>query len=210
MAADETPVRPARLTARGAATKTRILRAAADLMYARGVAATTLEDVRVASGTSKSQLYRYYPDKDLLVHDVIALQADQVLERQRHQLQRLHSLRGLERWRDTIVEGSALRGGPYRCPLGTLASEVADRNEDQRSALADHFATWRSLLAAGLTRMRTSGALSPEADPDALATGLIAALQGGYLLAQVARDVTPMKTALDMAIDSVRRYASPS
>lgn len=46
-----------RLTARGAVTRARILRSAADLMHVKGVAATTLEDVRAASGTSKSQLY---------------------------------------------------------------------------------------------------------------------------------------------------------
>jgi hypothetical protein len=33
-----------------------------------------------------------------------------------------------------------------------------------------------------------------------LATGLVAAVQGGYLLAQTSRDVTPMASAIDMAI----------
>jgi AcrR family transcriptional regulator len=205
---EETAARAARLTARGAATKARILRAAADLMYVRGVATTTLDDVRIASGTSKSQLYRSYPDKNALVRDVIALQASQVLERQGQQLRRLSSLRGLERWRDAIVEGTALRNGAYGCPLGSLASEVADRNEEQRIALADHFRTWQSFLEAGLTRMRESGVLRPEADPGELATGLMAALQGGYLLAQTARDARPMQIALDMAIDGVKRHAS--
>ena len=64
--------RAGRLTARGSATRERILQAAADLMRANGVAATTLDEVRVASGTSKSQLYRHFPDKDALVHAVIA------------------------------------------------------------------------------------------------------------------------------------------
>ncbi|MER7742508.1 helix-turn-helix domain-containing protein, partial [Streptomyces sp. NPDC096538] len=58
-----------RLTERGRATRERILRAAADMMYVRGVALTTLDDVRAASGTSKSQLYRHYPDKDALMRD---------------------------------------------------------------------------------------------------------------------------------------------
>lgn len=45
-----------RLTARGRATKARILGAADQLTYEKGVAQTTLEDVTTASGTSKSQL----------------------------------------------------------------------------------------------------------------------------------------------------------
>src|SRR3954468_20261420 len=53
----DAPVRSegARLTARGAATRERIVQAAAELMAAKGVAATTLDEVRLASGTSKSQ-----------------------------------------------------------------------------------------------------------------------------------------------------------
>src|SRR5690349_11997602 len=103
----------ARLTARGAVTRARILRAAADLMYVRGIGLTTLDDVRAASGTSKSQLYRYFPDKEALVREVIALQAAALLERERERLERLNSVRGLERWRDALVQSTALRDGAY-------------------------------------------------------------------------------------------------
>jgi TetR/AcrR family transcriptional repressor of nem operon len=33
-------------------------------------------------------------------------------------------------------------------------------------------------------------------------------LQGGYLLAQTAHDVTPMKVALDMALEHVKSFAA--
>jgi AcrR family transcriptional regulator len=208
VADQKTSAETIRLTARGVATRARILQAAADLMHVKGVGVTTLDDVRSASGTSKSQLYRYFPDKDALVREVIDLQASQLLARQRQQLQRLNSIRGLERWRDALVQRNALRNGAYGCPLGSLASQVADQNDDQRTALAEHFQTWESLLAAGLTLMRESGVLRPEADPDRLATGLVAALQGGHILAQTARDAAPMRIALDMAIDHVRAFAT--
>lgn len=182
------------------------MQAAADLMFVRGVAATTLDDVRAASSTSKSQLYHHFPDKDALVHEVIALQADDILTRQEEQLRRLNSIRGLERWRDAIVQRNALRNGAYGCPLGSLASELADQDEQARSALAQHFDTWERLLADGLARMREAGKLRPDANPEKLATGLMAALQGGYLLAQTSQDSTPMRIALDMGIDQVRTY----
>ncbi|MFJ8613535.1 TetR/AcrR family transcriptional regulator [Streptomyces sp. NPDC093675] len=196
-----------RLTDRGRATRERILRAAADMMYVRGVAMTTLDDVRAASGTSKSQLYRHYPDKEALMRDVIALQAAELLERQQRHLQRLSSFRGLERWRDALVERNALHNGAYGCPLGSLASELADQDEGARETIARHFSAWERLLEDGLARMKESGLLKPEADAKALATGLMAALQGGYLLAQTAQDVDPMKIALDMAIAHVRTHA---
>jgi AcrR family transcriptional regulator len=199
-----------RLTERGRATRERILRAAADMMYVKGVSATTLDDVRAASGTSKSQLYRHYSDKDALVRDVVALQAAELLQRQHQLLQRLNSLRGLERWRDAVIENNALRNGAYGCPLGSLASELADQDEEARKAIARHFDSWAGMLEAGLVRMKDSGVLRADADTEELATGLMAALQGGYLLAQTAQDVKPMRIALDMAIGHVKAYAVPA
>src|ERR1700749_1381693 len=52
-------------------------------MYFQGVNATTLGDVRTASGTSKSQLYRHFPDKAALVHAVITAQSATILARER-------------------------------------------------------------------------------------------------------------------------------
>jgi TetR/AcrR family transcriptional repressor of nem operon len=197
-----------RLTRRGLATRDRIVRAAATLMYANGVNGTTLDDVRIASGTSKSQLYRHFVDKESLVQEVISLRAHEVLARQRQRLERLDSIRGLELWRDDIVRRNALRNGAHGCELGSFAGELADQDETARASLNDHFNTWHGLLTAGLARMIDKGVLRPDADPEVLAIGLMAALQGGYLLAQTARDVAPMKVALDMALEHVKSFAA--
>lgn len=68
-------------TARGAATRARIVEAASELMYVRGVAATTLDNIMAASGVSKSQLYHHFPDKDALVRQVIDRQSNRLLAR---------------------------------------------------------------------------------------------------------------------------------
>jgi AcrR family transcriptional regulator len=175
-------------------------------MRVRGVAATTLDDVRAASGTSKSQLYHHFADKDSLVQEVIEFQARDVLEREEQQLRRLNSIRGLERWRDAIIQRSAIHDGAYGCQLGSLASELSDQNELARTALAEHFDAWLGLIAAGLERMRSSGTLRSDADPERLAIGLMGALEGGYLLAQTQRDTRPMRISLDMAIDYIRSF----
>jgi AcrR family transcriptional regulator len=199
-------MKPVRRTVRGEATRARIVQSAVELMTVKGVAATTLDDVRAASGTSKSQLYHHFVDKEALVAEVIEYQARDVLSRQEEQLRRLNSIRGLERWRDALIQRSALHNGAYGCQLGSLASELSDQNEPARSALAQHFTAWVGLITAGLERMRSSGKLRPEADPGRLAIGLMGALEGGYLLAQLERDIRPMRIALDMAIDHIRSF----
>jgi TetR/AcrR family transcriptional repressor of nem operon len=179
-------------------------------MYFKGVGSTTLDDVRAASGTSKSQFYQHFADKDALVHAVVAQQGRVVLDRNHQLLDRFNSLRGLELWRDAALQKVGLHNGAYGCELGALGNELADTDEGSRVLLAGDFAEWESLLAAGLQRMKDRGVLRDDADPRALAIGILAALQGGYLLAQVARDSEPMAVALDMALDRVRSFAVPA
>src|SRR6201986_2848129 len=165
------PAREVPLTARGAATRDRIAAAAGDLMYVRGVHATTLDDVRAATGTSKSQLYRHFPDKDALVHAVIALRGRQVIERETQRLGRFNSFSGLVRWRNALIQANALQNGAYGCALGSMASELSDQDEQARTLLADLFKAWEGLITAGLERMQAKGALRPDADPGQLAIG---------------------------------------
>ncbi|GAA1299517.1 putative transcriptional regulator, TetR family protein [Planotetraspora silvatica] len=189
-----------RLTARGAKTRARIVAAATELMYIQGVGATTLDDVLAASGVSKSQLYHHFDGKDALVRAVVDHVGERIIEREREALGHVSTIRGLRRWRDALVQNNALRHGAYGCALGSLASEVSDHDALARQALSQLFTEWQGLLAGVLRRLQDGGALAPEASIDQLATGLMAALQGGYMLAQTARDVTPMATSIDMAL----------
>jgi AcrR family transcriptional regulator len=203
-AADAQPELAPRLTARGVATRARIVEAAAELMHVQGVNATTLDDVRAASGTSKSQLYHHFPDKDALVRAVASLWAERILAREEAQLARLNSFNGLVRWRNALVQRNAAQHGAHGCAIGSMATEVSDHDDRARETLSDTFRRWEQLLADGLRRMQDNGKLRSDADPDKLAIGLVAALQGGYLLAQTAGDIRPMEIALDMALDHVR------
>jgi hypothetical protein len=54
--------------------------------------------------------------------------------------------------------------------------------------------------------MQRLGRISTDADPAQLANLLLSAFQGGSLLAQVARDITPLKDALQAAIDYVQTF----
>lgn len=196
-------------TAKGEATRQRIIDAAADLMRLQGVGSTTLDDVVVASQTSKSQLYDHFSNKGELTRAVVQRWGERRFEQQEADLRLLDSIRGLERWRDAMVQRNTVVEGAHGCILGSLAIEVGDHDDEARRTLRADFQAWEGLLAAGLERMRSKGVLRADADPEELATGIMAALQGGYLLAQTAHDSAPMATALDMAIDHVKTFAEP-
>ena len=60
------------LTPRGRATYARIVGAAADLVYKRGLHNTAARDVRKAASVSGSQMTHYFDDKLAMVRGVIA------------------------------------------------------------------------------------------------------------------------------------------
>ncbi len=199
--------RPHALTPRGAATRARIVEAAADLIYMRGMEGTSLDDVMAASGVSKSQLYHYFMDKDALVLEVIALQAERVLAAQQPHLGALNSLRALRAWGQAIVRLNELvqmRG----CPLGSLANELANTSESARKRLDESFSVWRERIETGLAEMQQRGELAASADPHDLALALLGAVEGGLLLAKTAQSGRPLEIAIDMAIDHVARHVT--
>jgi AcrR family transcriptional regulator len=193
-----------RLTSRGRETRERIVTAAAELIFDRGVAETTLEDIRAAAGVSGSQVYHYFADKQALVRAVIDHQADAVLDAQGTHLDHLDTVDGLRAWRDLLVRHQRTlecRGG---CPLGTLGAELAEIDDVARMAVARGFGRWEARIRDGLRAMHARGELPAGADPDDLALATLAALQGGLLLAQVQRDPRPLEVALDAMIDRIQ------
>ncbi|HKN91853.1 MAG TPA: TetR/AcrR family transcriptional regulator [Acidimicrobiia bacterium] len=198
----------ARLTAKGKATRGRIVDAAAELMFAHGVARTGVEDVQKRAGVSASQLYHYFGDKRTLVRAVIARQTEAVLEAQEPLIGRLDSFEGLQAWRDVLVDLQRQRACAGGCPLGTLAAELADADPEARAELAAGFDRWEEPIRAGLRAMHERGDLRPEADPDRLALAVLAAVQGGLLLTQTRRDPEPLAVALDTVLAHIHTFAA--
>ncbi|MER6080864.1 TetR/AcrR family transcriptional regulator [Streptomyces sp. NPDC001833] len=195
-----------KLTAKGAATRERIVRAAAELIYEHGAQNTNNEQIREAAGVSGSQLTRHFPTKESLVRAVLAWQADVIVARhQAPELGELDSFEALYRWADSyIASQDMLRGG---CTFGSLAAEVVKAEPAHRDAVADGFERWQALFKRGLGAMRERGGLRPEADPAALAHLLTAAFQGGALLDQAAGDSTPLRDALYGALAYIESFA---
>jgi AcrR family transcriptional regulator len=202
----DSPRTPA--TRKGQETRQRIIDATTDLIFERGVGEVSLDDVRAATGTSKSQLYHYFVDKSQLVHAVIQCQRERVLGNHRPTFESLDSLNQLKRWRDMIVSRQAARSCRSGCPLATLASGLIDVDEDARTQLVEIFSSWRQLIAEGIAHMVERGVLRSDADPEALATSVLASLQGGLLLAEVDRDTKCLEIALDEALAHVGTFAT--
>lgn len=200
------PPRP--LTAKGERTRARIVDSAASLMLNDGVARTTIEGVCAAAGVGRSQVYHYFEAKDDLVRAVIERQAELVFGGQEPHLADVRGWESWTAWRDFVVEVQRQAGCVGGCPLGSLASELADEDESARQVLLTSFQRWEVTFRGAVQQMQDLGLLRQDADAAQLATTLLAALQGGPLLCQTWKDVVPLEAALDGAIGYLRTFAA--
>jgi TetR/AcrR family transcriptional regulator, transcriptional repressor for nem operon len=201
----DTRERP-RLTPKGERTRARIIDAAARLIYERGVAGTTLEDIRARAEVSGSQLQHYFAGKDELVQAVIGHQAHTITSNQRQA--GLGGAGGLQAWRDMVITTAKDAGGRGGCPLGSLGGQLAESDPQARALIAAGFERWSAAISDGLRAPHAAGHLRPGLDPDDLAVTLLAAVQGGLLLAQVQRNTRPLETAVDTVLALATSRAS--
>jgi len=193
----ETNERP-KLTPKGARTRARIVEAAAALIHKRGVAATTLDDVKVAAEVSGSQMYHYFPDKNELVQAVIDYQAETIVN---HQGRVLSSANGVEAWRNMVITAAKHTKAIGGCPLGSLGGQLAESDPEARALIAAGFDQWAAVIGDALGSLHADGKIPSDVDPDDLAITLLATLQGGLLLAQVQRSIRPFEIAVNTVLD---------
>jgi TetR/AcrR family transcriptional regulator, transcriptional repressor for nem operon len=198
-----------RFTRKGLATRARIVDVAARLMFQRGVANTSIDQVRRTAGVSGSQISHYFRDKrDLTRHVVAARRNDVQAFHTQPQLDALDSIDALQAWAEACV---ADIDAVYRvggCVYGSLAGELIDADDEIHDDLSAGYDQWIDLFRSGLTAMRRRGDLRPDADPRHLAVSLVIAHQGGAMLTHATGDAEPLRVAVNAAVDYVRSFAA--
>ena len=197
-----------RFTRKGLATRARIVGVAARLMFERGVANTSIDEVRTTAGVGGSQISHYFRDKRDLIRQVIASRrGDVVAFHTQARLGALDSVDALQAWADACVADIDTVYRQGGCIYGSLAGELIDADDQVRDDLADGYDEWLELFRTGLTEMRRRGDLRSDADPRHLATALVIAHQGGAMVTHATGDAEPLTVAVNAAVDYVRSFA---
>lgn len=186
---------------KGHATKARILDAAVALVYSHGATATSVDDILKASGTGKSQFYHYFRNKDHLLAEVIAVQQRNFPGRELDQFN-FAAADGIPKWLDAVRADHLAGRYPHGCPIGNLASELANGPPELRDALNQILGNWHAAIAKGLKTQKLRGFLKPTADPDEIAHFIIATVQGAFLLAKTQGGILQ----LDASINQIKAY----
>jgi AcrR family transcriptional regulator len=202
------PARPghedAALTPKGAATRQRIIQAAAAELREFGVTAT-LDDIRARARASKSQLFHYFPGgREELLLAVAHYEADRVLADQQPELGDLSSWPAWLAWRDTVLARYREQG--QQCPLTALVTQLGRMTPGAQAVVAGLMAQWQAQIAAGITRMQASGHIAADLDASRTAAAILAGIQGGVVMLMATGDLTPLSAALDLGLDHLRSH----
>jgi len=193
-----------KLTAKGAATRRRIIEAASDECRFRGASLTTLDHIIDRTHTSKSQLFHYFPEgKEQLFLEVARYEAEQVIEDQQPFLGNLTSWEAWEQWRDAVVERYRRQG--HKCPLAGLMVEVGRTSPAAQAITRELFTKWRTSIVTGIRAMQDSGDVTAAVDADRAGRALLAGIQGGVSMLMSTGDVSFLEAALDEGILALRR-----
>ncbi|MBQ2661938.1 MAG: TetR/AcrR family transcriptional regulator [Clostridia bacterium] len=138
-------------TEKGSA-KAQILETAMQLFKEQGINGTSLNDIATAASLSKGTLYYYYPAKDGLVEDIIAINTDVITEMFFAWVSSVDRRSTAE---ETIEEllGSILEQDDL-CKLHTVISVEASRNPVAAQLLNEKYNQWAVILEMGTLKIR--------------------------------------------------------
>src|SRR5271155_4717195 len=137
-----------------AATRQRIIKAAAAAFRKNGIAATGLSDLMADAGLTHGGFYRHFDSKDQIVAEACTAAVDYLVE----QLAAAASGKSPPRGLKTILENylsAAHRDEPADgCPLAALGSELARADERTRAAATQAFLKLVGVIAAQFGKTR--------------------------------------------------------
>jgi len=173
-------------------TRARLLATAADLFQQQGFNGTSIKQITEGAEATTGSLYHFFPGgKDELAAAAIVTSGAEYLA----MFQLIAAVPGV-RAADAIAllfDGAAetLEASDYvdACPIFTVAHEVASANEPLRIACQGVFATWTATAAA---MFRKDGLRRKRADE--LATTVVAAIGGAFILARTSKNADHMRT----------------
>ncbi|WP_121254079.1 TetR/AcrR family transcriptional regulator [Nocardioides ferulae] len=172
-------------------TADRILAATQTLLRRQGYAATGLQQIATDSRSRVGSIYHFFAGKEGLADAALrssgAAYGAYVMGLLGAAEDPIASLGGAF---DRAAADLVATDYADACPVATVALEVASTNETLRQATSDVFTDW----IEGLSTWCRAIVSDPEAARD-LATAILAALEGAFILSRTRRDPEPLLAA---------------
>jgi AcrR family transcriptional regulator len=192
-------------------THGKIISAAAGLVARRGATPISSDDICEAAGVTRAEFREHFADETAVMARVRAAVPRVTLESPMDQaLRGLDSIEAVRAWAERYVEALGRGDLGDESVLCAISGRWAAAESAVCADVGAMLGRWTGTLSRGLGRMREGGVLRPEADPDELASALLAMLLGGILLARTREDVTPLRAAVTAMMARIHSLATES
>ena len=180
------------------ALRARILDAAANLFQSQGYSGTTTQQIAKEAGVTSGAMHHHFPTKKALGIAVIRERvAEAVRETWIAPLGAAKTAKaGVSAIFDAISRSLDARGAVQGCPLNNLALELSFGDPEFRDEIRQVFDEWRRALADRLRADRGAGR-QLGADPEAVATFIVAAYSGAMALSKADQSSTALRMTAD-------------
>lgn len=184
------------MVARGEGTRENIIRKAAELFNQRGFAGSSMADIMAATGLQKGGIYRHFESKEQLAVEAldyaVALMGRrfaQALETKTDALGRLDAVISVF---ETLPHDPPVPGG---CPMMNASIENDDGNPALHERARAAMDGLRALIVRVTERGKVREQVRAEVDAEALASVMIATLEGAVMMSKLYDDATHMVRA---------------
>lgn len=172
-------------------TRDRLVESARYLFWERGFAGTSMADLLAHAEVNSGSFYHFFESKEALLRAVletyrVALRpmiVDPAFARTEEPVERIFAI--LAGYRERILQTEC----KYGCPLGRLALEIDPENRPAHKLLAENFQGWIGAIRECIAEFEKR--LPRGTDPDALATYVLAVMEGGVMLSRSYASVEP-------------------
>ncbi len=189
---------------KGEATRQRIVTRTADLLNTHGYRSTPVSEIMRVAGLQKGGIYRHFESRAALTLEAfgyaVARMRDRLsraLEGEKTATDKLFALFEVAR---NFPSEQAFRGG---CPVMNLAVESDDADPELRNAARKAMTGLIGLFEQVIAQGMKQGDF-PKGDARALATSVVASLEGGIMLSNLYKDRTHIEAVLDHLKRSVQ------
>ena len=170
---------------KGQITRDKVIQLSMDLIHARGVGNTSMNDIISATGVKKGNLYFHFSSKEELALEVIDRARRQYGEYLNSAVSGTTSIEKLESLIDAVVSFHVKRKVKGGCIFGNTALETGGTDSPLHLLIRDVFSRWAGQIESLIQQAVEDGAARNDIPPDVLARTIIALLEGAIMLAKV-------------------------
>src|SRR5260370_6001493 len=172
---------------KGEQTRRKIVEAAAPIFNQHGYEGSSLNALMEATGLKKGGIYRHFASKEELAAEAFDYTWEAAWNaRLLHVDEKANGVEKLKQLIANFVDyRSPVKGG---CPILNTAIDADDGNTVLRARVAKALRSWLTRLQTIVEQAKERGEMRPGVDPKAVATVIVASLEGALMMSRLQRN----------------------